>query len=44
MSNASQSVLEYQRSHLYRLAASPYPEWSLSALCNNTYNDFVLHR
>ncbi|KAF8931721.1 hypothetical protein CPC16_002760 [Podila verticillata] len=33
MSNLSQSVLEYQRSPLYRLAASPYPEWSLSAIC-----------
>ncbi|KAK3813821.1 MAG: hypothetical protein JOS17DRAFT_449836 [Linnemannia elongata] len=33
MATTSASALEYQRSTLYRLAASPYPEWSLSALC-----------
>ncbi|KAF9958223.1 hypothetical protein BGZ72_000686 [Mortierella alpina] len=31
--SSTPSVLEYQRSTLYNLAASPYPEWSLSALC-----------
>ncbi|KAG0207152.1 hypothetical protein BGX28_001542 [Mortierella sp. GBA30] len=31
--SSTSSVLEYQRSTLYKLAASPYPEWSLSTLC-----------
>ncbi|KAF9086224.1 hypothetical protein BGX29_008183 [Mortierella sp. GBA35] len=30
---SSSSAREYQHSTLYKLAASPYPEWSLSALC-----------
>ncbi|KAG0055353.1 hypothetical protein BGZ83_008873 [Gryganskiella cystojenkinii] len=33
MSETAPSVLEYQRSTLCKLASSPYPEWSLSALC-----------
>ncbi|GJJ72545.1 hypothetical protein EMPS_04903 [Entomortierella parvispora] len=33
MSAPTSSAAEYQRSTLHRLAASPYPEWSLSALC-----------
>ncbi|KAF9426340.1 hypothetical protein BGZ94_006655 [Podila epigama] len=33
MTDVSQSVLEYKRSTLHKLAVSPYPEWSLAALC-----------
>ncbi|KAG0332182.1 hypothetical protein BG004_001359 [Podila humilis] len=33
MTEISQSALDYQRSTMYKLAASPYPEWSMSALC-----------
>ncbi|KAF9104528.1 hypothetical protein BGX27_010057 [Mortierella sp. AM989] len=29
----SSSVIAYRRSTLYRLAASPYPDWTLSAIC-----------
>ncbi|KAG0246810.1 hypothetical protein B0O80DRAFT_499173 [Mortierella sp. GBAus27b] len=29
----SASLEAYRRSSLYKLAASPYPEWSLAALC-----------
>ncbi|KAG0327729.1 hypothetical protein BGZ99_006990 [Dissophora globulifera] len=29
----SASALAYRNSSFYKVAASPYPEWSLSALC-----------
>ncbi|KAG0364563.1 hypothetical protein BC939DRAFT_530165 [Gamsiella multidivaricata] len=30
---SSDSAVAYRNSSLYKLAASPYPEWTLSALC-----------
>ncbi|KAF9925330.1 hypothetical protein FBU30_004920 [Linnemannia zychae] len=33
MATKSPTALKYQQSTMYKLAASPYPDWCLSALC-----------